>query len=55
MAQKKTSITDPKGFSHIVIGNENTYTSPLEMDDNIFNIIDGQRVDAGKGLIEKDE
>jgi hypothetical protein len=53
--QDVCAVTGAKGFSDIVIGDEHTDTPTFEVADNIFYVIDGQRVDAGKGLIQQYE
>ena len=48
-------VAGAEGFSDIVIGDEHADTSSFEMTDNIFYVIDRQRVDTGEGLIQQYE
>ena len=46
-------VTGTEGFSNVMIRDKYADSAPFKMVDDIFYIIDGQRIDARKGLIEQ--
>src|SRR5262245_56274974 len=48
-------IDDGKDFPSIVIGDQNTDLLLGKVTDEMFDILDRQRIDVGKGLVEHQE
>ncbi len=48
-------VTDLKRFAYVVVGYQDPDTALFQMADNVFDIDDGQGIDAGKRLIQQDE
>src|SRR5258708_2469555 len=59
LAQHLTRIDDvgavgkTKGLAHVVVGDENADAALFQVADEVLNITDGDRVDAGEGLVEQ--
>src|SRR5678815_5718682 len=49
------SIGDGQSFTHIVIGDQYSDTTVAKAKDQMLNFVDGNGVDAGKGLIEQNK
>ena len=48
-------VTNPQGFANIVIGDEDADPALFQIADNLLYIQNRDRVDTGKGLVEKNE
>src|SRR5262249_10728793 len=48
-------ISNAQRFTHIVVGDEHTDAAVLEMKNDLLDVTDRYRVDAGKRLVEQDE
>src|SRR5271165_7610864 len=49
------AIDQPKRLPHIVIGDQHADAASLEVPDEILDVADCNRVDAGEGLVEQHE
>ena len=54
-ANDKGGLTDIQRVADIVIGDEHPDAALLQVQDDLLDIVDRDRVDAGKGLIQQDE
>ena len=49
------AVGDAKDFSDPVVGHQNAYPLISEILDDFLNILDGLRIDAGIGFVQKDQ
>ena len=55
LADDERCLTDVQGFAHVVVGNEYADAALLQVADDVLDITDRDRVDAGERLIEENE
>jgi hypothetical protein len=48
-------VADAQGFAHVVVGDQHADAARLEEADDALDLDHGDRVDAGKGLVQQDE
>ena len=48
-------FTDIQGVAHVVVGYQHADAAVAQVVDDLLDVADGDRVDAGKGLIQQDE
>ena len=48
-------VADAERFAHVVVGDEHADAAVLEEPDDLLDVEDRDRVDAGEGLVEQDE
>ena len=48
-------VADAQGFAHVVVGDQHTDPAGLQEPDDVLDLQHGNRVDAGKGLVQQDE
>ena len=48
-------FTDVQGIAYVVIGDQYANSPVTEVGDDLLDVIDRDRVDAGKGFIQQDE
>ena len=49
------SVADIQGFAHVVVGNQYADAPFFQMADNALDVIHGNRIHPGKGLIQQNE
>ena len=49
------TVSNSQRFTDIVVSYEHANATRLEMKNDLLNISDGDRIDAGKRLVEEDE
>ena len=49
------AVGDGEGLADIVVGDDDADVAVFEFGDDVLNILDGNRVNAGKGLVQQDE
>ena len=49
------AIDDVERLADVVIGDQHADVALLQLADQLANVGDGNRIDAGKGLVEKDD
>gem|GEM_PF-3156841 len=49
------AVDDVEGLADVVIGNQDTDTPVLQVSDQVADIADGDRVDAGKRFVQQHE
>jgi hypothetical protein len=49
------AVGDGEGFADVVVGDEDADSLLFEVEDDLADVVDGQRVDAGEGFVEEDE
>src|SRR6266567_1660223 len=47
------AVRETKGLAHVVVGDENADAALFQVADEILDVTDGDRVDAGEGLVEQ--
>ena len=48
-------VTDPKGFPHVVVGDQHADAEAGKVADELLDIADGDGVDAGERFVEQNE
>ena len=49
------AVANTQGFAHVVVGDEHPDAARFQETDDALDLDHGDRVDAGKGLVEQDE
>src|SRR5205823_15004360 len=49
------AIDQPQGLAHVVVGDEDADSAPLQVLDEQLNVANGDRIYSGKGLVEEPE
>ena len=49
------AIHDIQRFANVMIGDQHADSAILEMDDQVANVVDGDRVDPGQRFVKQDE
>src|SRR3546814_1858365 len=49
------TVDDLKGLAHVVVGDQNADATVLQVGDQVADIADGDRVNAGQRLVQQDE
>ena len=49
------AVGDGEGFADVVVGDEDSDALLFEIEDDLADVVDGERVDAGEGFVEEDE
>ena len=55
LKEEVSTVGDGESLLHVVVGDENTDVSILQMPHNLLNLFHGNRVNTSEGLVEHDE
>ena len=55
LEQQVCTVGDTQSVLDVVVGDEDAYVLVLQLPNDKLDVFDGNRVDAGEGLVEHDE
>src|SRR4051812_33615082 len=48
-------VSNAQSFTHVVIGDQHADAALLQVEDDVLNVSDGDRIDPREGLVEQDK